>query len=144
MTAKTLEAVKRHGEALLAAFQNAKEKDPVALCKKLRRIENQVAPMILKNCNEGVPENELDKATDRALTRTADLLGIKARSAKAIEFVFVNRDPRGCALKLSSEWTALHNDSQRKAGKTTITTDWGGYGLLAPDLTVAERGAVVS
>jgi len=37
-------------------------------------------------------------------------------------------DPRGYALKLDDEWT--------RANAPHIHRDWGGYGILAPDLTV--------
>jgi len=39
MTPQQLQAIKEHGRNLLAIFPDATEKDPVKLCKKLRRIE---------------------------------------------------------------------------------------------------------
>lgn len=134
MNAKTLEAVKRHGESLLRAFPNVTEKDPVTLCKKLRRIETAIEPILLRNCNEGVPEDELDHATSLAKIRAGTLLGLDQHEIESTG-LHVNRDPRGYALKLSSEWTAEHNAKQRATGGIPIYTDMGGYGILAPDLT---------
>lgn len=140
MNAKTLEAIKRHGESLLTAFPNAIEKDPVALCKKLRRIETAIAPILLRNCNEGMNEAELDSATDKAIARVVALLGLQDHPVKHCGFLFVNRDPRGYALKLADEWTTAYN----RTAKQPIYQDWGGYGILAPDLTVETRKAVAS
>jgi hypothetical protein len=137
MNAKTLEAITRHGESLLKAFPNATEKNPVALCKKLRRIENSIALIILRNCNEGVPDDEMDAATDKAKMRVAKLLGItpatKDHCGEGWHALQINRDPRGYALKLSSEWTDKFNDTLRGSG-LFIHQDWGHYGILAPDL----------
>lgn len=126
--------VERHGRALLYAFRGAVEKDPVLLCKDLRRVENRITPTLVRNCNEGVPEEELDKATNRTVVYVMGILGISKRRAKEIG-LFVNRDPRGYALKLDSEWTRDHNNSlyPRKLGQYAIHTDMGGYGILAPD-----------
>ena len=76
MNAKTLEAITRHGETLLRAFPNATEKNPVALCKKLRRIENAVAKPILDYTNgeNGMTIEKLDGETDKALVRLHALL----------------------------------------------------------------------
>jgi len=128
MNAKTLEAVTNHGRQLLALFPNAIEQDPVALCKKLRRIEVAISRPILEYCNgeNGMTCEKLDVQTQKAMERVQKLLFADGViSEERICGLHVNRDPRGYALKLSSEWAA---------GKA-IYTDWGGYGILAPDLT---------
>lgn len=161
MNAKTLEAVTKHGNALLAAFPNATEKDPVALCKKLRRIEAAISRWTLRACNgPELPEGKLDAECYTARVRVESLL-LGYHEKPDVRFI-INRDPRGYALKLSSEWTRQYNDSVRRLPKCCkcgndilceshrqfngqalkawrarnlpITTDWGGYGLLAPDL----------
>jgi hypothetical protein len=139
MNAKTLEAITRHGETLLRAFPNATEKNPVALCKKLRRIENAVAKPILDYCNIGNNEAELDKACTNAVKRVVALLGMgmrlyAERQGNILPAVFVNRDPRGYALKTSSEWADAFNANSRIMGTPSLHTDMGGYGILAPDL----------
>ena len=135
MNAKTLEAVRRHGETLLAAFPNATEKNPVALCKKLRRIETAVARPILDYCNgdNGMTVEKLDIATDKALKRKATLLGLDD-AGTMLAGLFVNRDPRGHALKVSDEWTRKFNAKRYVASLPALHTDMGGYGIIAPDL----------
>lgn len=136
MNAKTLEAVKRHGESLLLAFPNATEKNPVALCKKLRRIETAVAKPILDYCNgeNGVTIEQVDAACQKALTRLEALFPQISRGLKK---AFINRDPRGYALKLDDQWTQTWNHRCYANNTPRIYTDMGGYGILAPDLTIA-------
>lgn len=143
MNAKTLEAVTRHGNALLAAFPNATERDPVAVCKKLRRIEAVAHRGATDYCN-GDPchaitgktfrfgDNETDWGDFTAiiLSRVARILGEEDCERAGVH---VNGDARGYALKTSSEWARSWNYS--RAGLPQIHTDWGGYGILAPDLT---------
>ena len=138
MNAKTLEAVRRHGETLLAAFPNATEKNPVALCKKLRRIETAVARPILDYCNgdNGMTVEKLDIATDKALKRKATLLGLDD-AGTMLAGLFVNRDPRGYALKINNEssgWFSDWQQARHASGLPALHTDMGGYGIIAPDL----------
>ncbi len=140
MNTKTKEAIIRHGRSLLAAFPNATESDPVALCKKLRRIETAVARPLLDYCNgdfdAGENGEKLDEITDKAAARVRALLGMVAKSDSFADAygLFVNRDPRGYALKLSDEWTREYNRSQYATEGLPIHADMGGYGILAPDL----------
>lgn len=126
MNAKTKEAIERHGKQLLAIFPNATERDPVALCKKLRRIETSLERPLVGYCNGTTSETEVDKACDRAKKRVADLLGLTVPQLGEMGF-FVNRDPRGVALKI--------DDGTMRKNNWQLHRDWGGYGLLAPDLT---------
>jgi hypothetical protein len=146
MNANTLKAVTRHGETLLRAFPNATEKNPVALCKKLRRIETSVAPIILRNCNEGVPEDEMDAATDKALARVGKLLGLD-KCGIAFCKLFVSRDPRGYALKLDNDdgtgWFSDWQKQQYAAKLPALHTDMGGYGIIAPDLNQSKIGQIM-
>lgn len=141
MNAKTLEAVRKHGQALLLAFPNATEQDPVALCKKLRRIETSLSKPLTDYCNGTFQDDEegteMDLVCAKATDRVSNLLG--ANEIMAAHF-FVNRDPRGYALKLDDEWTRNYNfgETLRNNGQVPairIYTDMGGYGILAPDLT---------
>ena len=133
MNAKTLEAIKRHGESLLRAFPEATERDPVALCKKLRRIETVAHRMAELACEREVPEQ--DEADAKAIQRVRTLLGITEHQAALI--LFVNRDPRGYALKIRESFANGINLRARAEGKHefTLFTDWGGDGIIAPDLT---------
>lgn len=139
MNAKTLEAITKHGQTLLAAFPNSSEKDPVALCKKLRRIEVAVQKPILDYTNgeNGMTQDKLDHELTLASIRLCNLLGADSREAQ-LKGVFINRDPRGYALKIDNEATGWFMAWQRKryeSGLPALHTDMGGYGIIAPDLT---------
>jgi hypothetical protein len=123
MNAKTLEAVRKHGEQLLVIFPNATERDPVALCRKLRRIETVAHKLAEDCCNWlSMESHEYEARHTKILNRLVDVLG----SVSSPE-VFINLDPRGYALKI--------DDEIMRAGKFKLHTDWGGYGIIAPDLT---------
>lgn len=139
MNAKTLEAITRHGESLLKAFPNCTEKNPVALCKKLRRIETSISKVIMDySCEPGrVTQDQLDHACQLALIRTGNLFGLDANGIKA-HGLFVNRDPRGYALKLDNEpgcWFPEWQNQQYASRLPALHTDMAQYGIIAPDLT---------
>ncbi len=138
--AAMLAAITRHGESLLAAFPNATERNPDTLARKLRRIEVEVYRPILQACNgPELPEGVLDAACDKARAGVRKLLGLTAEQAASGGLLVINHDPRGYALKLREEWTKTHNDNARITSSTyPIHSDWGGYGILAPDLTPSE------
>lgn len=48
------------------------------------------------------------------------------RNAPKTVLVFLNRDPRGYALKIDSEYVRAHS--------LAIHRDWGGYGIIAPEI----------
>lgn len=129
MNAKTQAAIENHGENLLRIFPNATERDPVKLCKKLRKLEREGAALGLRLCNgpEFESEGEADEIEDAILARCNALLGNEAGAVP----IFLNRDPRGYALKVSDGWQR----ERVAAGKPYLYGDWGGYGILAPDLT---------
>ncbi len=130
--------LKAHGEKLLRIFPTATEQDPVKLCRKLRRFERLGAELALQLCNGP----EFEGGEDQVVRIAAGLLGsvntllgnykhndrLKVRT-QAVP-VFLNRDPRGYALKIQSEWMAEHN--------ADLHRDWGGYGIIAPDLSEGE------
>jgi hypothetical protein len=122
------EQIKAHGENLLAIFPNATEKDPVTLCKKLRRLETKARRITTDYCNgdfdAGENGEKLDAALDPILANVNAILGNTGKNPVP---VFVNRDPRGYALKIDDVW--MHNKQAR------IYSDWGGYGIIAPEFT---------
>ena len=159
-----LARIEQHGRNLLAIFPQAKEQDPVKLCKQLRKIEARANSVALRLCNgPQYREGEDDRITDAILQQVNTLLGnvtaYKPKTGAAcgckrgvqrdncpscegtgrvVDFhairnrrplvpVFVNRDPRGYALKIDDEW-------MRARQEVRLATDWGGYGILAPDL----------
>jgi hypothetical protein len=50
---------------------------------------------------------------------------------KQINAIFINHDPRGYSLKLDTETIKYFEE----LGEEFPHRDWGGYGILAPDLT---------
>lgn len=128
MNAKTREAIERHGRQLLALFPGATEQNPVALCKKLRRIETVAHRISERLCGDSsYTYDQADADTAHVMRRVTDLLGlvgVDGERAVCDCGLFVNRYPRGYALKVSSDW----------AHDRDIYRDWGGYGILAPDL----------
>jgi hypothetical protein len=117
MTPKQAEAIKRHGEQLNAIFQTGL--DPVELCKKLHRIQSQADRYISAYCNGDI--DDIDSQTEKTLDRLDKLLNFRAKNIP----VFVNRDPRGYALKIS--------DYYIRQADIKIHRDWGGYGILCPE-----------
>ena len=149
-------AINYHGKCLLELFPNATERDPIALCKKLRRLETKAQEIGLRLCNgPEYADGEADRETDKILAEVNTILGNDAPRGQvrlnAVP-VFINRDPRGYALKIQDSWmTERLEQWQRqiaKQGKKAITgaywallglhKDLGGYGILAPDFTPAD------
>jgi len=114
--------IARHGETLLKIFPNATQQDPVKLCKSLRRYEAKAERVTLALCNGDIEEAEGDSQLDNLHNKVGALL----KPSQARPF-FINRDPRGYALKIHSE------DS--KIQEFDLYRDFGGYGILAPDFT---------
>lgn len=114
------ERIRRHGENLKEIF-GLPYIDPVALCKKLLRLENEAHRAAERYCSDGRygGEAQWEKDSHSVLARLDKTLNFKKQGI----LVFVNADPRGYALKI--------DDGQARS--MTIERDMGGYGLLAPD-----------
>ena len=144
------EQIKAHGENLLAIFQNATERDPVSLCKTLHRLEAKARRICTDYCNgdfdAGENGEKLDAALDHILAKANAILG---NSGPASVPIFVNRDPRGYALKIEDAWMIERREQWdrqiAKQGKKAIGPsywallrfhrDLGGYGIIAPEIT---------
>ncbi len=129
-----LERIEQHGRNLLAIFPEATERDPVKLCKKLRRLEAKAAEIGLRMCNgPQYAEGEADAATEAVLVKVNTLLQNRGCDTTARDRprvpVFINRDPRGYALKIADGWM---RDCQHEL---PLYKDWGGYGIIAPDFS---------
>jgi hypothetical protein len=121
---RQIRRIEQHGLNLIKIFPQAAAYDPIELCSVLRRIETQAAAIGLRMCNgPEFAEGEADKLTDKILDKLNKILGHRAADVP----VFINRDPRGHALKIDDVW-------MRENG-ATLATDWGGYGLLCPEIT---------
>lgn len=112
--------IQRHGEQLNAIFNTGIE--PVALCKKLRRLENKLDWINTQYCNGDITEDDQEALEYEVILKLRKVLNSKCN----YPFYF-NRDPRGYAIKLDDEWV--------RDNKIEIYRDWGGYGIIAPDLT---------
>jgi Asp-tRNA(Asn)/Glu-tRNA(Gln) amidotransferase A subunit family amidase len=111
-----------HGRALQSIF-NLPDTDPVELCKKLRRIEAKANRLAVDYCNGTIDAEEIDEQADKIFYKVDALLHFTAQDIPVI----FNRDPRGYALKIDDGYIREHN--------INIYRDWGGYGIIAPDLT---------
>jgi hypothetical protein len=117
--------VKEHGEDLKHLFHLPAETDPVSLCRKLRRLEREAEAIALQGCNgPEFAEGEEDERIAAVLAKLEKVLGFRRQGIP----VFFNGDPRGYALKIDDGWL-------RESGEHQLYRDWGGYGILAPDLT---------
>jgi hypothetical protein len=113
------EQILQHGFNLQRVYPETKQYGPVELCKKLHRMEVRANRLAAEMCNhEWVDQDKHSAALDRIEKRVNDLLG-KGPA------VFVNRDPRGYALKIRTE----------DAKGLDIHKDWGGYGIICPEFT---------
>lgn len=123
--------IEDHGRNLLAIFPDATERDPVKLCKRLRRLEARAHQHAERLCSDAAYANSSQArhdAVERDIRqRLRALLEPDPDAPKGSRVpVLINRDPRGYALKIDDQWL-------RESGRT-LFTDWGGYGILAPDL----------
>lgn len=116
--------IQRHGEQLNAIFNTGFE--PIELCKKLRRLEMKAHQLATDYCNgeNGVNTDNWDAKCEPILKAVHKILNI----SEVCSGIFVNGDARGYALKIDSE-TVTEN-------ALDIYTDWGGFGIIAPDFTV--------
>lgn len=118
MNRKQREAAKKHGQRLLAIYPHATESRPSVLYKILRNLEVRGAMLAEQRCNDSkLTEKEADSIGRNILESVHRILG-KGPA------VFLNGDPRGYALKIEAE----------AAKELAIEKDWGGYGIIAPEL----------
>ena len=119
------EQIKAHGEDLKRAFDISLV-DPDTLARKLHRIELEARRLALDYCNgaNNVTTENWEELTEKILAKVDNVTGFKRKGVP----VFVNGDARGYALKINNAWVEGY---QSKGGR--IYTDWGGYGILAPE-----------
>ena len=130
MNAKTKAAVIKHGENLLAIFPQANEQDPEKLCKRLRAQERRGEALGVRLCKgpEFPGEDDADKISDAILSKVNTLLANRPCDTESPVPIFINRDPRGYAIKIPDSWMRTYH--------VQLHHDLGGYGIIAPDLTV--------
>lgn len=160
------ERIRHHGEQLLAIFPNATERDPVKLCKKLRRLELEGERLAVAYCNGDIESDSYEKRSDRFLARVNKVLG------NVHEYQPKTGAKCGCRRGIerdncpSCEGTGhlidfrairnrrplvpvFHNGDPRgyaikirdeyvREHGLSIHQDWGGYGIIAPDFSEGE------
>jgi hypothetical protein len=119
---KMMNQIESHGNDLARIFW-INGADPVKLSKQVHAIEVKAHKLATDYCNgeNGVDSETWEPLTDKILDRLDKILNFRAQNIP----VFVNGDARGYALKIDDEYV-------RKYG-LKIHTDWGGYGILAPE-----------
>ena len=115
MNKKQLQAenILNHGFKLQCIYPESKRFGPVELCKKLHRHEVRAHRLTEEMCCVDVNH---DAALDRIEIAVTKILGNGPP-------IFINRDPRGYALKIRTE----------HAKELYIHKDWGGYGIICPE-----------
>jgi len=129
--------IAEHGRRLLAIFPNATEQDPVKLCKKLRHFEAEGQAIGVRLCNGPEWIDKYGHADPAGADRECTLVLRKVYKLLTGSFlaghdgrsvpIFLNRDPRGYALKIRDDWMRANN--------VQLERDWGGYGIIAPEIT---------
>ncbi len=113
--------IKKHGEDIKKIFSLPADTDPIKLCKKLYKFEKQAQAIQMLHYNGNYKE---------AALREGQLFGrlmVFLLKDPGNKFnIFLNTDPRGYALKIPDEIVREKN--------LTISKDWGGFGIIAPDL----------
>ena len=119
------EQIKEHGADLKRVFDISLV-DPDTLARKLHRIELEAHRLAENYCNgtNNVTTENWEELTEKILAKVDNVTGFKRKGVP----VFVNGDARGYALKINNTWVKGY---QSKGGR--IYTDWGGYGILAPE-----------
>lgn len=118
----------KHVDALGRIFPNLRlgENTPMKVMayKNLKAIEREAHHLAEAFCNGDVKAGEIE--FNRREAKILDKLD-KILDFRALEVpVFINGDPRGYTLKIDSNYEKI-----RKVG---LATDWGGYGLIAPNV----------
>ena len=128
---KMYQSIEKHGQELNDIFHT--DINNISLCKKLKRLEAKAYYLSLSYCNgeNGVNTDNWEELTRPILKKAAKILNIKNEYPLCSDDywpLFVNGDARGYALKIRENYV-------REKG-LKIYQDWGGYGILAPDLTI--------
>lgn len=102
----------------LSAMAGIKEYEAEKVYKSLCRLEAKANRICTRQCNEDYDgSSQLDAIKGKVLELLPGLKG-----------VFINTDPRGYSLKITEDRTKA-----LQAEGINIYSDWGGYGILAPE-----------
>ncbi len=131
--------IEKHGTNLNALFNTGL--DNIKLCKKLYSLEVKAHHAATCLCNTNTlnllelnrftgydvkqaTEEEQDAFFEAILDKVDKILKFREKNIP----VFINRDPRGYALKIQFDFA-----TQLASKGFRVYQDWGGYGILAPE-----------
>jgi hypothetical protein len=83
--------------------------------EKLNRLERKCNRLQTWNCNTGEDTTKQDEQILKAVQKLLP----------NVQGIFINGDPRGYSIKIK--------ESEVKSLPVSLYTDWGGYGILAPE-----------
>ncbi len=108
----------------LAAYLGDTNPDGKRISVALWRIERQAAQVNKDLCNIPNVQDQTDAEIDLCRKLVRDIFG------KRPPGFFINRDPRGYALKIDNETP----EGRALIEAVKLHTDWGGYGILSPEI----------
>lgn len=113
--------------ATLAKMYNLNGAQAEELFNSLRRLECKLHRLMETACNRELTSKE-EKDLERLKQRATLLTAVSASPHTPLPGLMFNTDPRGYCIKIKTEQAA----ALRSIG-VNIHTDWGGYGILAPE-----------
>ncbi len=118
-------------DTLLPSLE-AHEARGLKMWRKLKKLETEARQQtVAQNNGDGLAPSYFQAFEDRITADVAKVFG-----GKLPEGFMVNHDPRGYALKIR---TARCNDGVANVAESIphgMETDWGGYGLLAAEISI--------
>jgi len=130
---KMYQQIQQHGENLNRIFNT--QFDAVTLCKKLHRLEVKAHRLATDYCNgeNGIDNIEAFEQAEKPIMESVYKLLNNGKfnddrpHQKKVP-IYLNGDARGYALKINDAYVKLLREQNKN-----IYTDWGGYGILAPE-----------
>lgn len=119
------ERIEKHGRDLIKLFNLPADTDPIALSKRLFKLENKAHRIAVDYCN-GIIQTEQAEKEEISIIKALGKIVFPIGTIPAVP-VFVNWDARGYALKV--------DDAFMRGTDSNLHRDWGGYGIIAPDFT---------
>lgn len=114
--------IEKHVEQLQRIFPMCAATDINDLWEKLCKLEKRAHKLAEDQCNKQLPEGYVERTEANILHQLDHLLGFKDAKVP----IFCNGDPRGYALKIEDDYV--------RAKDSDIHKDWGGYGIICPEL----------
>lgn len=129
---KMYQDITQHGENLNAIFNTGL--DAVKLCKKLHSLELKAHRLATDYCNgeNGITSENWDEKITPIMQKVYKILNNGEYNENRPHYkkvpIFLNGDARGYALKINESYMRM-----LKTNGKNLHTDWGGYGILAPE-----------